>query len=68
MKLGGKDQIVVGAQNLWTNRGGCEHTRWTGCYKVQGVGGDHASLFNLWQAAAEMCGTTRSCYPTDSLI
>jgi len=68
MKLGGKEQIEVGAQNVWINREGYECVRWTGCNKVQGVGGDHASLFNLWQAAAEMGGATRRCYPADSLI
>lgn len=68
MKLGRKDQIAVGAQNVWINREGYEHVSRPGCNEVQGVGGDRASLFKLWQAAAERGGTTRRCYPTDSLI
>lgn len=69
MKLGWKDQIVVGAQTVWISGGGCdEHMRWAGCNKVQGLGGDHGSLFNIWQAAAEMGGAPRRCYPTDSFI
>lgn len=42
--------------------------RWPGCNKVQRVGGDRGSLFNLQQAAAEMGGATRRCCLTDSLI
>lgn len=61
MILGGKDQIMVGAQNAWIDG---EGHGWAGCTKGRGVGGDHACL----QAAAEMGGTASRCYPADSLI